>query len=116
MADPRARTDYYRVNPRTGWVEIRPERVPAMIGYKERAAIQGEWLLAALPGLNGTTLYGLVNRTTGAARVLDTIPATGGNDPAGVLYEALQRRFPGELGALTTGATLNQVNANNNRT
>jgi arylsulfatase A-like enzyme len=106
-----AAIDYYRVNPSSGWVEIRPERVRPMMGYKERAAIQGEWLLAALPGLNGATLYGLVNRNSGVARVLEAAPAPGASDPAAVLFHALQQRFPGELGQLTTGATLAEANA-----
>jgi hypothetical protein len=82
-----------------------------MMAYKERAAIQGEWQLAALPGLNGATLYGLVNRHSGAARVLDALPESDSGDPAAVLFQALQRRFPGELGQLTTGRTLNEMNA-----
>lgn len=90
-------TKYYRVDSRSGWVEIRPDRLPEMMALKERAAIQGQWLLAALPATEGQTIYALVNRESGQARLVDSSPDALTHPQAAELMSALWRRFPGEL-------------------
>jgi hypothetical protein len=68
-----------------------------MLRLKERAAIKGNALLAALPALDGRTLYVLADRTSGTHRVLEQAPPPDASDAA-VLWDALHHRFPGELG------------------
>jgi hypothetical protein len=95
--------DYYRVNPASGWVELRNERLPAMMAYKERAAIGRHWLMAALPAAGNRTSYWLINRDTGEASAADTMWRTQ-RENASILYRALHERFPGELQPLNEAA------------
>lgn len=91
-----AAVPYYRVNSSNGWVEIKPDRLPEMMSRKERAAIRGRWLLAALPTVSDETLYAIVHRETGATRVVSDPEVD--DDNVRSLFRALQERFPGELG------------------
>jgi arylsulfatase A-like enzyme len=85
---------YYRVNPQSGWVELRQERLAEIVARKERAAIQGNRLLAALPTVTNATLYAHVNRDSGLVEVISDEAALAELP----LYVALHNRFPGELG------------------
>jgi len=88
--------EYYRVDPQTGWVEFRREKLPEMMALKERAAIQGDWLLAALPGAKGST-YVLVNRKTRMARLSPDLDSAQTDSSAAPLLTALLERYAGYL-------------------
>lgn len=86
---------YYRVNPQTGWVELRQERLSEIVARKERAAIRGKQLLVALPTTTDETLFAYVDRDSGFVEIVSDEAALAESP----LYAALQSRFPGELGA-----------------
>lgn len=82
--------EYYRVNPSTGYLELRPSSIPLVNAMKERAAIKGDQLLAALPNASGGQTLLLVDRVGARARIVD--PADGDQDVA-AMREALDARF-----------------------
>ncbi|MBP2672085.1 MAG: hypothetical protein H6Q85_2151, partial [candidate division NC10 bacterium] len=53
---------YYEIAPDTGWVQLRHPMLDQVLAQKERAALSGEKLLAALPGTDGRTRYWITNR------------------------------------------------------
>ncbi len=85
--------EYYRINPDSGWVEFKTERLPEMLEFKERAAIRGEWLMAALPGPQGRSTYVLVNRGTRKAELVTTSLLQVDTNAAALLA-ALRARYP----------------------
>jgi len=87
---------YYDIDPRSGWLYLKPAVMPDVFAMKQRAAMQGDWLLAALPTLDAGTRYLLINRRTRAGRLL-TAPPAASDEPAADLWAALHARFPGEL-------------------
>jgi hypothetical protein len=90
---------YYQLDAASGWVQFRPERLPALMARKQRAAISTGALLAAIPGPPGEPLrYLFVPAGDPRPRALEG-PADAQADPEDRrLWEALQARFPGELG------------------
>jgi hypothetical protein len=90
--------EYYQVNAHSGWLELKPERLPGLMALKERAAIRGDLLLAALPTLSRNSLYVVVNRSNGVHRILEK-PPTDNSPAVRALWEALHSRFPTQLGA-----------------
>jgi arylsulfatase A-like enzyme len=90
---------YFGVNKESARVELRTDQWDFLISGKERAAVRGDWLLAAFPVEDGSQAhkYLLVNRKEGMPRRLESVPDASKDPIAASLYEALQRRFPGEL-------------------
>jgi len=92
--------DMFAVNRESGRVEARMERWPALLAAKERAAIRGDWILAAVPGEHaGEHTYVLASRSGGLPRRLAAEPDGTADPIAAALWSALQNRFPGELGS-----------------
>jgi len=90
---------FFHVAPETGRIELKTEQWSYMVTGKERAAIQGDWLLAAIPvGEGREHRYVLVNRRGGLPRRLLVVPDAKADPVAATLYEALHQRYPGELG------------------
>ena len=91
---------YFNVDRASGRVQLRTDQWDFLIRGKERAAVVGEWLLAAIPVDGGKThRYLLVNRRGGVPRIFHGKPETAEDPIAAKLWEALQIRFPGELTA-----------------
>jgi arylsulfatase A-like enzyme len=86
---------YYTINARSGWVQLRDDRLDEILAAKERAAMKGKWVMAALPTLTQETLYVIANRENGSYQILSEEPTTPG--VARELWDALHRRFPAEL-------------------
>lgn len=90
---------YYELDPASGRVQFRPERLPALMAQKQRAAISAEALLAAIPGApGGPPRYLFVPADDPRPRVLESPPDAQADPEAIRLWEALQARFAGELG------------------
>jgi hypothetical protein len=89
---------YYEMAPESGWVQLRPERLPEILGKKQRAAMSTHAILAAIPSwTDDTVTYLYVDRREGSPRRL-TGPPAGQSDPeAARLWAALEGRFPGEM-------------------
>jgi hypothetical protein len=80
----------------SGWLHLRPGVINSLMMLKERAAIEGDWLLAALPVAPTGHQYLLLHRRSGSGRVLTSVP-----EPTDVvarrLWDALHENFAGEL-------------------
>lgn len=94
--------DVFRINPETGWVEIRTDRWSELMAVRERAVIGATHLLAAIPDAKpGSSVYVMVPRFGGASRRLAAPPGAGDDPEAVALWNALHREYAGELGTLT---------------
>jgi len=89
---------FFRMNPATGRFEVRQELMPVLLADKERAAMTGDWLLAALPSRSDSKVlqYVLTNRHDGTARRLESAPGADDKD-AFVLWQALHQEYGDEL-------------------
>lgn len=88
----------YRINPDTARLEFRAEQWERLLAAKERAVIQGDWLLAALPAPEANShRYLLVNRRGGLPKRLESQPDAKQEPRTAGLWQALHARFPGEL-------------------
>ena len=69
-----------------------------LLADKERAAMTGDWLLAALPSRSDSKVlqYVLTNRHDGTARRLEAAPGADDKD-AFVLWQALHQEYGDEL-------------------
>lgn len=89
---------YYEIVPKTGWVQLRDERLPELMLQKQRAALSRDSLLAAIPnGKSATLTYLFTNRHTPLPRRLEGRPDPMADPEAARLWDALHARFPGEL-------------------
>lgn len=86
----------FAVDHETGWLHLRPNRMPTLMMYKERAAIGHTQVLAALPVAPRQHQYVLVDRNTGEGRVLVQRPDESEGEGA-VLWDSLHRHFGDEL-------------------
>lgn len=92
---------YYEVDPKSGWVQLRAQRLPGLVERKQRAAISGETLLVAVPDAAGQgQRYLVTSRHDPMPRPLAARPEPDREPEAARLWDALQGRFPGELPAL----------------
>ncbi len=92
---------YYELDTKTGWVQLRSSRIPELIAHKQRAAISQDATLAAVPDAAGSPpRYLSFRRKEPLTQVLSGTPGTWSDPEAQRLWEALQRRFPGELGPM----------------
>jgi hypothetical protein len=91
---------FYELDPKSGWVQFRENRLPELLAHKQRAALSSHTLLAAIPGSPGQgTRYLLTSRDKPDPRVLEGPPDASRDPEARRLWDALQARFPGELPA-----------------
>lgn len=89
---------YYELEPASGWVQFRAERLPELLARKQRAALSSSSLLAAIPDPESRSVrYLYTDRHNPLPRVLDGRPDPGRDPEAARLWDALQARFPGEL-------------------
>ncbi len=89
---------YYEIVPETGWVQLRPNRIPELIGQKQRAAISRNSLLAAIPSrTDDSVTYLFTDRRSPLPRRLPGRPDPLAEPEAARLWDALHARFPGEL-------------------
>lgn len=89
---------YYEMDPASGWVQLRPERLPEILARKQRAALSKDALLAAIPSWSdGSITYLYTDRHTPAPRRLESAPDSVADASAARLWRALHERFPGEL-------------------
>jgi hypothetical protein len=91
---------YYEMDPDSGWVQLRPDRLPEILVRKQRAALSRDALLAAIPSWSdGSVAYLYSDRHAPAPRRLEAPPDPATEPEAARLWQALQHRFPGELQA-----------------
>ena len=91
---------YYEMAPDSGWVQLRPDRLPEIMARKQRAAISRDALLAAIPSWSdGSMTYLFSTRRSPAPRRLNAPPDPATEPEAARLWRALEKRFPGELTA-----------------
>ena len=91
---------YYEMDPGSGWVQLRPDRLPEILARKQRAALSRDALLAAIPSWSdGSVAYLYTDRHAPAPRRLEKAPDPATDPEAARLWEALQGRFPGEMSA-----------------
>ncbi|MGH8130870.1 MAG: sulfatase-like hydrolase/transferase, partial [Steroidobacteraceae bacterium] len=91
---------YYELEPSTGWVQFRAERLPELLAGKQRAALSSRSLLAAIPDPEGgAPRYLYTDRHSPLPRPLAGRPDPAADPEAARLWDALHARFPGELQA-----------------
>lgn len=91
---------YYEMDPDSGWVQLRADRLPEIMARKQRAALSRDALLAAIPSWSDDSVtYLYTDRQTPAPRRLEGAPDPVTDPEAARLWQALQARFPGELEA-----------------
>jgi len=82
--------EYYEVDRDSGYVQLRADYVDHVRVNKQRAAIEGPWLLAAIPESDGPQRFVLARRAGGEARLV------AADDPDPVvhrLWRALRGRY-----------------------
>lgn len=93
--------DVFRINPATGWVEIRTDQWAELMAVRERAAIGPTRLLAAIPDSKpGSSIFVLVPRFGGTSRRLSAAPKADEDAEGAALWGALHREYAGEMGTL----------------
>jgi hypothetical protein len=94
--------DFYELDRTSGWIQFRPVRLSELLAQKQRAAIGSDALLAAVPGPPGgpPVRYLFTSRRNPSPQALASPAAPDASAEARRLWEALQRRFPGEIPAL----------------
>ncbi len=94
--------DFYELDRISGWIQFRPVRLSELLAQKQRAAIGSDALLAAVPGPPGgpPVRYLFTSRRNPSPQALASPAAPDASAEARRLWEALQRRFPGEIPAL----------------
>jgi hypothetical protein len=89
---------FYELDPGSGWMQLRREKLPILLARKQRAALSSSSLLAAIPDPDGRHLRFLyTDRHNPLPRVLEGRPDPGRDPEAARLWDALQARFDGEL-------------------
>ena len=89
---------YYEIVPETGWVQLRPDRLPELMSKKQRAVVSKESILAAIPSWTDDSVkYLYSDRRSPLPRTLLGRPDPGTGPEAALLWDALHNRFPGEL-------------------
>lgn len=89
---------YYEMDLASGWMQLRPSRLPELIAEKQRAAIGAKALVAAIPGGPGQGVrYLYADRGNPHPRPLAGALDGPGDAEARRLRNALLARYPGEL-------------------
>jgi arylsulfatase A-like enzyme len=92
--------DYYSVDPDSGWLELRADKLREIDTRRERAAISRRFILAALPTFEGNSRFVLADRETGESQILLT--ATAEDREIFSLWQALHAKYGRFLGAPAT--------------
>lgn len=88
---------YYELDPLSGWVQIRKERLAGLLTRKQRAAISSTELLASIPGPPGDgPQFLLTDRLEPLPQPLRGPPGLDIDPSARRLWDAAATRFPGE--------------------
>ena len=91
---------FYELDPATGWVQFRADRLPTLMARKQRAALSRGSLLAAIQsGSDGSVSYLYTDRRSPLPRRLEGRPDPTREPEATRLWDALHARFPDELPA-----------------
>ena len=94
---------YFELVPKTGWVQLRPDRLTEIMAKKQRAAVSRNALLARVPSwTDDSVTYLIAGRRSPRPRRLEGRPDRATDPEAARLWEALEARFPGELAAVPT--------------
>ncbi len=90
---------FYEIEPTRGWSQLRADRLGILLDRKQRAALQGDLLLAAIPRdkQDGQFDFVLVDRRFPLPMRLTGRPDPATHAAAARLWDALHARFPGEL-------------------
>lgn len=89
---------YYEMDPSSGWMQLRPSRLPQLLNEKQRAAIGTTGFVAAIPqGPGKGVRYLYADRGDPHPRALEGLLDGPGDAEARRLRDALVARFPGEL-------------------
>lgn len=89
---------YYELDRRSGWVQFRQSRLPALLAQKQRAAMSSRSLLAAIPDPPGRPpRYLFSDLHDPHPKLLTGPPDALENPDARRLWDALKARYPGEL-------------------
>jgi hypothetical protein len=90
--------EFYELVPETGWVQLRPKRLPELMAKKQRAVLSRGSLLAAIPSWKDESVSFLyTSRRSPLPRRLDGRPDPSQDPEAARLWDALFARFAGEL-------------------
>ena len=101
-ANAREAVRFYEIDRQTGRVMFNAERLGDLFAQKERAAVSGEWLLAAIPTkVSKTHQYILVKRAGGVPEVITTHPDDERHPVFAHLWQAMKGRWGNELGGAT---------------
>jgi len=92
--------EYYKVDPSSGWLHFRAEKLAEIEARRERAAISSRYILAALPTLEGDSRFVLADRRTGESRLL--LDAAQENHEIQSLWQALHAKYGPLLGTPAT--------------
>jgi len=95
----REAASFYEIEPQRGWSQLRSDRLPILLDRKQRAAMLGDLMLAAIPreAEPGRYDYILLDRQLPLPRRLSARPDPAVHPEAVRLWDALHDRFPGEL-------------------
>ena len=89
---------FYELDPATGWMQFRSNRLPFLMAHKQRAALSRDSLLAAIPGpADGSVAWLFTDRRSPLPRRLVGRPDPGTEPEAARLWDALHAHFRGEL-------------------
>ncbi len=90
--------NYFRMNPLSARFELRPDLMPYLLADKERAALSGDWLLAAIPSRDARHLhkYVLVSRRGASPVRIEQAPPDDGSELSR-LWIALHEHYGAEL-------------------
>jgi arylsulfatase A-like enzyme len=89
---------FYQLDHQTGRVMFNGESLGDLLAQKERAAVSGEWLLAAIPTkVANIHKYILVRRSGGVPEVVTTHPDAEHHPVFVQLWQAMKARWGGEL-------------------
>lgn len=91
---------FYEIEPMRGWSQLRADGLSTLLNRKQRAAMQGDLLLAAIPRdtQEGQYDFLLLNRKFPLPMRLTGRPDATLHPDGARLWDALHDRFPGELG------------------
>jgi arylsulfatase A-like enzyme len=92
---------YFEILPETGWIQLRADRLGELMAQKQRAALSKDSLLAAIPSWSDDSFtYLFTDRHAPLPRRFREHPDPRIEPEAARLWDALHKRFPGELAAV----------------
>lgn len=89
--------DQFRVDRETRRVVLRPESMPVLLRVKQRAAMKGQWMLAAVPHPTRGMVYVFADRRGAELPKLVSAENASTDELISELWAALHAHFQGEL-------------------